>query len=216
MADYTRAGSTEVHSHGEGPEKEWVSPWEGYEYAGYTGTSNAGNQYVNDFVNKCINEIKDCTCPGWLMNERLRDKCVAAWEKAGLNCFNGLICPLITDAQANANCSAATEQSMINDAIAARQAGINAGMGKARSGLLGDATSTTNATSVGNNAYTSSIQNQGSTQADYLMKMGQACALCNCARNMSKGALFNSIGAGFTGAGAGASLGASLGSGGSK
>lgn len=215
MADYTREGSPDVYSHGEAPEKERVSPWEGYEYAGYTGTSNAGNQYVNDYVNKCINEIKDCTCPSWAMNERIRDKCVDKWEKAGLNCFNGLICPLITDAQANANCSAATEQSMINDAIAARQAGINAGMGKARSGLLGDATSTTNATSVGNNAYVSSIQNQGSTQADYLAKMGQACALRNCAANMSKGALFNAIGAGFIGAGQGASLGASI-SGGNK
>lgn len=215
MADYTRAGSSEVHSHGEAAPEERKSPWEGYEYAGYTGTSNAGNQYVNDYVNKCINEIRDCACPSWAMNERIRDKCVAAWEKAGLNCFNGLICPLITDAQANANCSAATEQSMINDAIAARQAGINAGMGKARSGLLGDVSSTTNAISTGNNAYSSSIQNQGSTQADYLAKMGQACALRNCAANMSKGALFNAIGAGFTGAGAGASLGASI-SGGSK
>lgn len=215
MADYTRAGSSEVYSHGEAPGEEQKSPWEGYEYAGYTGTSNAGNQYVNDYVNKCINDIKDCTCPGWIMNERIRDKCVAAWEKAGLNCYNGLICPIITDAQANANCSAATEQSMINDAVAARQAGINAGMGKARSGLLGDVSSTTNAISTGNNAYGSSIQNQGSTQADYLSKMGQACALRNCAANMSKGALFNAIGAGFTGAGAGASLGASI-SGGNK
>lgn len=215
MADYTRAGSSDVYSHGEAAPEERKSPWEGYEYAGYTGTSNAGNQYVNDYVNKCINEIKDCNSPYWMMNERIRDKCVDKWEKAGLDCFNGLICPLITDAQANANCSATTEQSMINDAIAARQAGINAGMGKARSGLLGDATSTTNATSVGNNAYVSSIQNQGSTQADYLAKMGQACALRNCAANMSKGALFNAIGAGFTGAGAGASLGASI-SGGNK
>lgn len=215
MADYTREGSPDVYSHGEAAEKERVSPWEGYEYAGYTGTSNAGNQYVNDFVNKCINEIRDCAFPSWAMNERIRDKCVDKWEKAGLDCFNGLICPLITDAQANANCAAATEQSMVNDAIAARQAGINAGIGKARSGLLGDVSSTTNAISTGNNAYGSSIQNQGSTQADYLAKMGQACALCNCARNMSKGALFNAIGAGFTGAGAGASLGASI-SGGSK
>ena len=215
MADYTRAGSSEVHSRGEAPGEEWKSPWEGYEYAGYTSTSNAGNQYVNDYVNKCINEIKDCSCPSWLMNERLRDKCVAAWEKAGLDCFNGLICPLITDAQANADADSATEQSMINDAIAARQAGINAGMGKARSGLLGDVSSTTNAISTGNNAYSSSIQNQGSTQADYLAKMGQACALRNCASNMSRGALLNAIGAGFTGAAAGASLGASI-SGGSK
>lgn len=217
MADYTREGSPDVYSHGEAAEKERVSPWENYEYAGYTGTSNAGNQYINDFVNKCVDEAKTCACtsPSWLMNERIRDKCIAAWEKAGLECYNGLICPIITDAQANANCSAATEQSMINDAIAARQAGINAGMGKARSGLLGDVSSTTNATSVGNNAYSSSIQNQGSTQADYLAKMGQACALRNCASNISRGALLNAIGAGFTGAAAGASLGASI-SGGSK
>lgn len=210
MADYTRAGSTEVYSRGEAPEEERKSPWENYEYAGYTGTSNSGNQYINDFVNKCVNEAKTSNVVPWF-NERLRDKCVAAWEKAGLNCYNSLICPIITDSQANANCAAASEQSMINDAIAARQAGINAGMGKSRSGLLGDVTSTTNAASTGANAYTSSIQNQGSTQADYLAKMGQACALRNCASNMSRGALFNAIGAGFTGAGAGASLGATIG-----
>lgn len=183
------------------------SPFKDYKYTGYTGTSNAGNQYINDFVNKCIDEASNKTYPN---KEGLKEKCVAAWEQAGLDSYNGLICPLITDAQANADAASATEQSMINDAIAARQAGINAGMGKSRSGLLGDVSSTTNAMSVGTNAYGSSIQNQGSTQADYLNKMGQACALRNCAKNMSSGALFNSVGAALTGAGAGASLGASI------
>lgn len=187
-----------------------VSPWEGYEYAGYTGTSNAGNKYVNDYVNNCINKLKAGEKKAFSPTATTRDDCVAAWEKEGLNCYNGLICPIITDAQANANCAAATEQSMVNDAVAARQAGINAGMGKSRSGLLGDVSSTTNAMSTGTNAYSSSIQNQGSTQADYLAKMGQACALRNCANNMSSGALFNSAGAALTGAGAGASLGASI------
>lgn len=189
---------------------ERKSPWEGYEYAGYTGTSNAGNKYVNDYVNNCINKLKAGEKKAFSPTATIRDNCVEAWEKEGLNCYNGLVCPLITDAQANADAASATEQSMINDAIAARQAGINAGMGKARSGLLGDVSSTTNALSTGANAYSSSIQNQGSTQADYLAKMGQACALRNCASNMSSGALFNSIGAGLTGAGAGASLGASI------
>lgn len=189
---------------------ERKSPWEGYEYAGYTGTSNAGNKYVNDYVNNCINKLKAGEKKAFSPTKTIRDNCVEAWEKEGLNCYNGLICPIITDAQANANCAAATEQSMINDAVAARQAGINAGMGKSRSGLLGDVSSTTNALSTGANAYSSSIQNQGSTQADYLAKMGQACALRNCASNMSSGALCNSIEAGLTGAGAGASLGASI------
>jgi len=192
-----------------------ATPWKDYIYGGYTGeTSNTGSQYINDFINCCINSVRDCAYREGVA-ESCRDKCIAAWEKEALGCYNNMICPLVTDAQANANCASATEQSMINDAIAARQAGINAGMGKARSGLLGDASSTTNAISVGNNAYSSSIQNQGSTQADYLMKMGQACALCNCANNMQKGALLNAIGAGFVGAGLGASLGATIG-GGSK
>lgn len=184
------------------------SPFKDYKYSGYTGTSNAGNQYINDFVNKCIDEASTKTYPN---KEGLKEKCIAAWEQAGLDSYNKLISPITTDAQANANCAAATEQSMINDAISARQAGINAGMGRSRSGLLGDVSSTTNALSVGTNAYGSSIQNQGSTQADYLNKMGQACALRNCANNMSSGALFNSAGAALTGAGAGASLGATIG-----
>lgn len=185
----------------------YSSPFKDYKYAGYTGTSNAGNQYINDFVNKCIDEAKTKTYPN---KKGLKENCVAAWEQAGLDSYNKLISPIITDAQANANCASATEQSMINDAISSRQAGINAGMGRSRSGLLGDVSSTTNAISVGTNAYGSSIQNQGSTQADYLNKMGQACALCNCASNMSKGALLNSLGAAAAGAGAGASLGASI------
>lgn len=186
----------------------YSSPFKDYKYAGYTGTSNAGNQYINDYVNKCIEEAKTKTYP----NKRgLKEDCVAAWEQAGLDSYNKLISPMTTDAQANANCASATEQSMVNDAIAARQAGINAGMGKSRSGLLGDVSSTTNAISTGANAYGSSIQNQGSTQADYLNKMGQACALCNCASNTSKGALLNAAGAAVSGAGAGASLGATIG-----
>lgn len=191
-----------------------ATPWKDYTYGGYTGTSNTGNQYINDFINCCINSVKDCN---YVLSDAdsYRNKCIAAWEKAALGCYNNMICPLVTDAQASADCASATEQSMINDAIAARQAGINAGMGKARSGLLGDASSATNAISTGNNAYGSSIQNQGSTQADYLMKMGQACALCNCAQNMQRGGLLNAIGAGFIGAGRGADLGASIGSSGS-
>jgi hypothetical protein len=43
------------------------------------------------------------------------------------------------------------------------------------------------------------------------MKMGQACALCNCAQNINNGAAMNALGAAFQGAGAGASLGASIG-----
>lgn len=186
------------------------TPWKDYVYGGYTGTSNTGNQYINDYINNCINSVRNCSYR-LTDDNNYRNKCIAAWEKAALGCYNNMICPLVTDAQANADCASATEQSMINDAIAARQAGINAGMGKARSGLLGDASSATNAVSTGNNAYGSSIQNQGSTQADYLMKMGQACALCNCAQNMQRGGLLNAIGAGFIGAGQGASLGATIG-----
>jgi len=192
-----------------------AAPWKDYTYGGYTGeTSNTGSQYINDYINNCINSVKDCIYHIGDANS-YRNKCIAAWEKKALGCYNNMICPLVTDAQANADCASATEQSMINDAIAARRAGINAGIGKARSGLLGDASSATNAISTGNNAYGSSIQNQGSTQADYLMKMGQACALCNCANNMQRGGLLNAISAGFIGAGQGASLGATIG-GGSK
>lgn len=189
----------------------YSSPFKDYTYGGYTSTSNTGNQYITDFVNCCLGSYANCYYADLRSPDSFRDKCIAAWEKAALGCYNDMICPLVTDAQANADCASATEQSMINDAISARQAGINAGMGKARSGLLGDASSTTNAISTGNNAYSSSIQNQGSTQADYLMKMGQACALCNCAQNMQRGGLLNAIGAGFIGAGQGASLGATIG-----
>lgn len=192
------------------------NPFQGYTYGGYSGTTLAdGNDFINDYVNNCINSSQDC-CIHYLgsgcgITNRYINKCIGSWENEALNCYNQMLCPLLTDFQANADCASATEQSMINDAISARQAGINAGMGKARSGLLGDASSTTNALSTGANAYSSSIQNQGSTQADYLMKMGQACALCNCANNMQKGGLLNAIGAAFTGAGAGASLGATIG-----
>lgn len=132
--------------------------------------------------------------------------CADAWTKEYAN----MICPILSNAQANADAASTAETSAVNDAIQSRQTAINAGMGKARAGLLGDAASNTNTSCAYQNAYQSSIQNQGSTQADYLNKMGQVCALCNCANNMQKGAVLNSIGAAFTGAGSGASLGASL------
>lgn len=164
------------------------------------------SNYIKDYINGCLSKYDNYSAADLRKNDY--------WKKIfdeAHKTYTGLLSPLVTDAQANADCASATEQSMINDAISARQAGINAGMGKARSGLLGDASSTTNAISTGNNAYSSSIQNQGSTQADYLIKMGQACALCNCAQNMQRGGLFNALGAVFTGAGQGMGMGASLG-----
>jgi hypothetical protein len=175
---------------------------------------NAYNLYGDNFADYYKKYLKDS---GYDANGcRYRDGTTSFVNVCNVVCdYFKSICPIVKDAQANADCASATEQSMVNDAIAARQAGINAGMGKARAGLLGDSSSATNAISTGNNAYSSSIQNQGSTQADYLAKMGQACALCNCAQNMNNGALMNALGAAFQGAGSGASLGASL-AGGSK
>lgn len=164
------------------------------------------SNYIKDYIRKCISCYDDYNDACLRKGNYWKD----IFDQANKS-YTGLINPLTTNAQANADCASATEQSMVNDAIAARQAGINAGMGKARAGLLGDSSSATNAISIGNNAYSSSIQNQGSTQADYLMKMGQACALCNCAQNINNGALMNAVGAAFQGAGAGASLGASYG-----
>lgn len=124
--------------------------------------------------------------------------------------YERMLKPIIQDIQANADAASTAEASSINDAIQARKAGINAGMGKARAGLLGDATSNTNASNVYNNAYNASIQNQGSTQADYLQKMGQATAAECQAKNMQNGAIINAMGGAMQGAGQGASLGASL------
>lgn len=176
---------------------------------------NAYNQYGDNFANFYKNYLSNC---GYDANGcRYKDGITSFVNVCNaVDDYLKSIGPILSNAQANADCASATEQSMVNDAIAARQAGINAGMGKARAGLLGDSSAATNAISTGNNAYSSSIQNQGSTQADYLAKMGQACALCNCAQNINKGALMNAVGAAFQGGGAGASLGASMGSGGSK
>jgi len=168
------------------------------------------SNYIRDYINGCLSKYKYYNAACLRKNNYWKD----IFDQANKS-YTSLVNPLVTNAQANADCASATEQSMINDAISARQAGINAGMGKARAGLLGDSSSATNAISTGNNAYGSSIQNQGSTQADYLAKMGQACALCNCAQNMNNGALINALGAAAQGAGQGASLGASF-AGGSK
>lgn len=175
---------------------------------------NAYNQYGDNFANFYKNYLSNC---GYDANGcRYKDGITSFVNVCNaVDDYLKSIQPILSNAQANADASSATEQSMVNDAIAARQAGINAGMGKARAGLLGDSSAATNAISTGNNAYSSSIQNQGSTQADYLAKMGQACALCNCAQNINKGAVMNAVGAAFQGAGQGASLGAGL-AGGSK
>lgn len=120
--------------------------------------------------------------------------------------------PITENAQANADAASEAETSAINTAIQQRQAGINAGVGRARAGLLGDSSANNASYDTQRNAYTANIQNQGATQADYLNKMGQVTALQNQANNMQQGALWNSAGAAVQGFGSGASLGASLGS----
>jgi hypothetical protein len=121
-----------------------------------------------------------------------------------------LICPVLSDVQSATDAASQAEQQRISDATQAANIGRNAGLGNSRAGLLGESCSGTNTSNVYSNAYTASAQNQGSTQADYLMKMGQACALCNCAQNMNNGALMNALGAAFQGAGSGAKLGTSM------
>lgn len=181
----------------------------------------AGDKSYENFLRSCFdalqNEInsKDNYYRGSYapsVYSAMSNKCADAWT----NAYKQLIQPVVSDIQANADAASTAEASSINDAIQARKAGINAGMGKARAGLLGDATSNTNTSNVYNNAYSASIQNQGSTQADYLQKMGQVAGIDCQAKNMQSGAALNTAGAALQGSGQGASLGASLSSGGSK
>ena len=185
-----------------------------------TNSPYAGDSSYENFLRNCFDTLRnnyndgnhytgywaDCAYKG--MGKQCSDK----WT----NEYKNLISPIVQDIQANADAASTAEASSINDAIEARKAGINAGMGKARAGLLGDATSNTNTSNVYNNAYSASIQNQGSTQADYLQKMGQVAGIDCQAKNMQSGAALNTAGAALQGAGSGASLGASLSSGGSK
>jgi hypothetical protein len=178
----------------------------------------AGVSSYENFLRSCFNNLKNCYnenggyTGNWadVVYHRYGRDCSAKWT----NEYKDLISPIVQDVQANADAASAAEASSINDAIQARKAGINAGMGKARAGLLGDATSNTNTSNVYNNAYGASIQNQGSTQADYLQKMGQVTDAECQAKNMQSGAALNTAGATLQGAGSGASLGASIGSGG--
>ena len=180
----------------------------------------AGDSTYENFLRTCFNNLKNWYnqyggyTGYWadIIYNRYGRECSDKWT----NEYKGLISPIVQDMQANADAASTAEASSINDAIQARKAGINAGMGKARAGLLGDATSNTNTSNVYNNAYGASIQNQGSTQADYLQKMGQVTGAECQAKNMQSGANLNAVGAALQGAGAGASLGASLGSGGNK
>ena len=122
--------------------------------------------------------------------------------------YKNQLAPLTTGAQAAEENFQTNEDTRQACASAQRLASINAGMNSARAGLLGD-TGTSN-TMTGLGGYTSSISNQGSTQADYLNKMGQAAAAQCCAQNMQNGAMLNTAGAALQGAGQGASLGAGL------
>lgn len=177
--------------------------------------NNDGSKYRGSWAGQIYRGLSEQCAAAWTkewLNTLSADpsgRCTASW----INANSGVLRPITSNLQANADAASTAEASAINDAIQARQTSINAGMGKSRAGLLGDAASNTNTSCAYQNAYQSSVQNQGSTQADYLSKMGQACALSNCANNMREGALRNAIGAAFTGAGAGASLGASLTSG---
>ena len=193
------------------------------------------DKYRDPYIDKCMKEsgygdsssykefLQNCFCnlqndinnrdsyyrgyyaPG--VYQKLAQQCIAEWT----NQYKDMLSPILNDIQANADAASTAEASSINEAIQARNAGINAGMGKSRAGLLGDATSNTNYGDVYRSAYNSSIQNQGSTQADYLNKMGQVTGAACCAKNMQTGAALNTMGAALQGAGSGASLGMSMG-----
>ena len=175
---------------------------------------NAYNLYGDDFANFYKNYLSNC---GYDANGcRYKNGTTSFVNVGDVTCdYLKLICPVLSDVQSASDAASQAEQQRISDATQAANIGRNAGLGNSRAGLLGESCSDTNTSNVYSNAYTSSAQNQGSTQADYLAKMGQACALCNCAQNINKGAVMNAVGAAFQGAGQGASLGASL-AGGSK
>lgn len=89
---------------------------------------------------------------------------------------------------------------------AARNEGANRAAASALSGTQTQEGNTTNALTAARNA-------AGSTQNDYLAKIGYANQLEREGENVRKSAVANSINAGFQGAAAGAATGASLGGG---
>lgn len=89
---------------------------------------------------------------------------------------------------------------------AARNEGANRAAASALSGTQAQEGNTTNALTAARNA-------AGSTQNDYLAKIGYANQLEREGSNIQKSAIANSINAGFQGAAAGAATGASLGGG---
>lgn len=89
---------------------------------------------------------------------------------------------------------------------AARNEGANRAAASALSGTQTQEGNTTNALTAARNA-------AGSTQNDYLAKIGYANQLEREGENIRKSAVANSINAGFQGAAAGAATGASLGGG---
>lgn len=177
----------------------------------YVDTGSSFEKYIKSRAQSIDgpSQIRDGNFQGSKVAKYNIDKAKSDVDKF-VDDYKKMLQPIVQDIQANADAASTAETSAINDAIQARKAGINAGMGKARAGLLGDALSNTNTSNVYNNAYSASIQNQGSTQADYLQKMGQATAAECQAKNMQNGAILNTIGGTMQGAGQGASLGASL------
>lgn len=170
---------------------------------------NAYNLYGDNFANFYKNYLSKC---GYDANGcRYKNGTTSFVNVGDVTCdYLKLLSPVLSDVQSASDAASTAEQQRISDATQAANIGRNAGLGNSRAGLLGESCSDANTSNAYSNAYTSSAQNQGSTQADYLAKMGQACALCNCAQNINRGAVMNAVGAAFQGAGQGASLGAGL------
>ena len=167
--------------------------------------ADAYSTYIRNYINGCLSKYRDFNDACLRKHDYWKD----IFDQAHKS-YTGLLSPVLSDVQSASNAASQTEQQRISDATQAANIGRNAGLGNSRAGLLGESCSGTNTSNVYSNAYTASAQNQGSTQADYLEKMGQACALCNCAQNMNNGAIMNAIDAAAQGAGSGAKLGASM------
>lgn len=154
------------------------------------------DQYTDEFYNHCQEkydaERYDAEC-----GESARAAELAAQMEANKQIRDRNVTSAIADKEAK---SAAYQ--------AARNQGLTAGEAQAIAGQS-EASTQGNATNIG-----AALRSTGqSTQNDYLQKMGYSKGLEQQAGNIKAGAMLNTLGAIFGGAGSGASVGASIGGG---
>lgn len=214
QAELIREASRQIANLKNSTKSKEAREWLKQNFPGYKDNMTAGT--LQNYANEWVYGLKqnfDNTYKAYGLNYADVDTWKEAWENQVKNYASTKNTTRAAAEQVSKAENDARESTIANREASAKQAQAQArtqGMSSGLASSIGNAPlSGQQSANYGNNL--GALKNLGQTTLnDYLQKMGYANALEQQAENMEKGSNLNVIGAALGGAGAGASIGASL------